>query len=245
MLSDQATNSANSSRVSSFTSTFSTSLKSFSSFFTLSNQGSENSLPLHERHSPSNTLSQGNPTPHNPNTPPTEPEFLPICYSEGRYATRLLQPELVTLRMNSDRAFFKLLRDSYQSTRGKWTSMFSLQTLSWIKFVHFELYCSELVDVRKVDDIPPPEHAEYRYAPVLPDVIQPSTSTPHPQTSQDVLLTPPSRTQPTNAPFQHPNCAASGPILMQRFPKKLVRPLTCPSVNPLTPGWGIFKVAGL
>lgn len=26
---------------------------------------------------------------------------------------------------------------------------------------------------------------------------------------------------------------------MQRFPKKILRPLTCPSVNPLTPGWGI------
>jgi hypothetical protein len=51
--------------------------------------------------------------------------------------------------------------------------MFSLQALSWIKFVHFELYSGELVDVRKVDDIPPPEHLQYRYAPVPPDVIPP------------------------------------------------------------------------
>jgi hypothetical protein len=55
--------------------------------------------------------------------------------------------------------------------------MFSLQTLSWIKFVHFELYSGELVDVRKVDDIPPPEHLEYRYAPVPPDVIPPGMET--------------------------------------------------------------------
>jgi hypothetical protein len=173
-LMNETTASTSSPRSSTFTSTFSASLKSFGSFFSVSSTNSKNSLPLHERHSSPNSAPHGSPIPQDPNTPPPEPQFLPICYSEGRYATRLLQPELVKLRIDSDQAFFDLLRASYQSTSGKWTSMFSLRILLWIKFVHFELYCNELVDVRKINDIPPPEHVEYRYAPVPPDVIPPS-----------------------------------------------------------------------
>lgn len=172
MQSNSAT-SSNVSRVSSFASIFSSSLKSFGSLFTVSRRESKNSLPLHERHSSVNLQPQSNPKPTVPIVPQAEPQFLPICYSKGRYATRLLQPDVVKLRIDSDQAFFHLLRTSYNSTKRKWTSTFSLKTLSWIKFVHFELYCSELVDVRKVDDIPPPDHVEYRYAPVPPDVIPP------------------------------------------------------------------------
>ena len=39
--------------------------------------------------------------------------------------------------------------------------------------------------------------------------------------------------------FHSPSCALNSPVLMQRFPKKILRPLTCPNVNPLIPGWGI------
>lgn len=59
--------------------------------------------------------------------------------STGKYATRLLQLNLVTLKATSDQELFKLLRSNYYSMRSKWTSMFSLRTLEWIKFVHFEV----------------------------------------------------------------------------------------------------------
>jgi hypothetical protein len=71
---------------------------------------------------------------------------------------------------------------------GKGLLFFPLQNLSWIKFVHFKLYCSALVDVRKVDDIPSPEDVEYRYAPVPPDVIPPGLYTSHPSSSQAFLM---------------------------------------------------------
>ncbi|KAN0116748.1 hypothetical protein V8E51_002725, partial [Hyaloscypha variabilis] len=217
MLTSSNPGSRNMSQVHSFASTFSTGIKRLTGFFTLSSRSTENSLPVHELHLP---LSQSNSTPQDPNTPRPEPQFLPICYSEGHYATRLMQPDLVTQNIDSDRALFELLRKSYQATKGKLSS-FSLQTLSSIRFVHFELYCSALVDVRKVDDIPPPEHVEYRYAPVPPELIPPI--------GHDHLM----------HLFHNPNCASKSPVLMQRFPKKILSPLTCPNVNPFIPGWGI------
>ena len=182
MLTSSNPGSRNMSQVHSFASTFSTGIKRLTGFFTLSSRSTENSLPVHELHLP---LSQSNSTPQDPNTPRPEPQFLPICYSEGHYATRLMQPDLVTQNIDSDRALFELLRKSYQATKGKLSS-FSLQTLSSIRFVHFELYCSALVDVRKVDDIPPPENVEYRYAPVPPELIPPSTSISLSQTTKSL-----------------------------------------------------------
>ncbi|KAE9376310.1 hypothetical protein N431DRAFT_462155 [Stipitochalara longipes BDJ] len=191
------------------------------SLFAVFGKGTQSSLPLHERHTRSNALSRDDQTLPVPQMTLPKPQFLPICYSEGRYATRLMQPDLVTQNINSDRAFFELLRKSYQVTRGRISSFVSLQTLSSIKFVHFELYCSELVDVRKVDDIPLPEHVEYRYAPVPPELVPPI--------GHNHLM----------HLFHNPSCALDSPVLMQRFPKKILRPLTCPNLNPLTPGWGI------
>ena len=49
--------------------------------------------------------------------------------------------------------------------RGTVISYISLRTLCGIKFVHFEMYRSELVDVRKPDNIPPPENKDYWYQP--------------------------------------------------------------------------------
>jgi hypothetical protein len=88
--------------------------------------------------------------------------YLLLCYSEGRYATRLLQLDLIALQATSDKALVKLLKTKYKSMRGRLGSWISLRTLSWIQFVHFELYLSDLVDVRKIDDIPPPDHTEYK-----------------------------------------------------------------------------------
>ena len=39
--------------------------------------------------------------------------------------------------------------------------------------MRFEMYQSELVDVRKTDDVPPPGHVDYRYMPTPLDVVPP------------------------------------------------------------------------
>ncbi|CZR67602.1 uncharacterized protein PAC_17501 [Phialocephala subalpina] len=54
--------------------------------------------------------------------PPSDLLFLLLCYSEGRYATKLLQLDLVKLQATSDKMLFKLLHANYESMRGKWFS---------------------------------------------------------------------------------------------------------------------------
>jgi hypothetical protein len=156
-----------------------------------------------------------------PAGPPRQLLFLLLCYSEGRYATRLLQLDLATLNATSDRALFQILQDNYYSMRGRWLSKFSIRTLASIKFVNFEMYPSEpeTVDVRKVDDIPPPENEQYRYVPVPIDVIPP--------VGDNHLM----------HFFHNPTCAANNPIYLPRFPKKLKEKLLCN--GGINPGWGL------
>jgi hypothetical protein len=113
----KTTSSYKSSRIGNFASTFSTSLKSFKSLFSTFSRGSENSLPSYQRHLPSNASLEATPIPQDPNAPLPEPQFLPICYRSDRYATRLMQPNLIDRHVNSDGALFDLLRSSYQATR--------------------------------------------------------------------------------------------------------------------------------
>ncbi|KAH7336692.1 hypothetical protein BKA65DRAFT_403098 [Rhexocercosporidium sp. MPI-PUGE-AT-0058] len=105
-------------------------------------------------------------------------------------------------------------------------SKLSLRTLVWIKFVHFEMYRSELVDVRKMDDIPPPDHVEYRYAPAPPDVM------------------PPIGYKHMMHLFHNPECAGSDSICVSRFPKKLKEQLKCCPIKGVNPGWGLQFVEG-
>lgn len=100
----------------------------------------------------------------------------------------------------------------------------SLRTLESIKFVHFEMYRSSLVDVRKVDNVPPPGHVEYRYAPAPPELIPPI--------GERHLL----------HLFQHPDCADEESICVGRFPKKLKERLQCK--GGVNPGWGLQFVEG-
>ena len=152
--------------------------------------------------------------------------FLLLCHNEGRYGTRLLQLNLVTLQATSDRSLFDHLRCNYQSMRRTWTSWLSLRTLLWIKFVNFDMYPSEFVDVRKIDDIPPAHHTEYRYDPVPPEVI------------------PPIGDKHMMHLFHHPECAGESSICVSRFPKKLKEKLRCCPIKGVNPGWGLQFVEG-
>lgn len=135
-------------------------------------KGIKDGLPLHERPPPSSQLDAAPAHPAVSETPLQELVYLLLCYSQGRYATRLLQLDLIQLQAKSDKALFNILSDNYEGMRGR-LPFFSLRKLVSIKFVQFEMYRSELVDVRKEDAIPPPGHVEYRYQPAPPELIPP------------------------------------------------------------------------
>lgn len=156
--------------------------------------------------------------------PPPELLFLLLCYSERRYATKLLQLDLITQGVNSDKALFKLLRSNYNAMRSRWVRFLSLRTLESIKFVHFEMYRSTLVDVRKINDIPPPGHTDYRYQPAPPGII------------------PPVGENHLKHLFLHPDHAEEEAICLDRFPKKLKEKLQCK--GGVNPGWGLQFVEG-
>jgi len=192
-------------------------------FLGLSKREAEGDLPLHTiQPAPSTETGYG----HGTSTPCAESLFLLLCYDEGRWATRLMQLDLVTVHDASDQALFRILRYNYESIRGKWRSRFSLRTLSWIKFVHFELYGNEFVDIRKTDDIPPTDHAEYRYSPAPPDVM------------------PPIGYKRIMHLYHHPEHAGAHSICLSRFPKKLKEKLRCCPIQGVNPGWGLQFVEG-
>jgi hypothetical protein len=108
--------------------------------------------------------------------------------------------------------------------RGKWHAWISLRTLISIKFVQFEMYPSELVDVRKHDVVPPPENTEYRYRPTPPDLVPP--------VGENHML----------HYFHHPDHAEDEPLCLNRFPKRVKRRLKV--AGGVRPGWGLQFVEG-
>jgi hypothetical protein len=151
--------------------------------------------------------------------PTLEPMFLLLLYNEGRHVTRLLQLNLAKLAAESDKALFKILHEEYKRLKKPWLSWISLRTLDSINFVYFEAYRSELVDVRKKDDLPSPGDKEYRYLPAPPELIPPIGS----HYLVHVL--------------QYPECAEEESLCMSRFPKKLKEQLRCR--GGMKPGWGL------
>ncbi|CZS91253.1 uncharacterized protein RCO7_01513 [Rhynchosporium graminicola] len=147
--------------------------------------------------------------------------FLLLFHDDGQYATRLKQLDMTVLGATTDQVIFEALRATYRSIRGKWTSKISLRTLVWIKFVHFEIYRGELVDVQKLDVIPPPDHFDYRYSPAPSDV------------------TPPIGHKRMMHLFHNPECAGADSVCVSRFPKKLREQLKCCPIKGVNPGWGL------
>ncbi|TAQ87030.1 hypothetical protein B7494_g4654 [Chlorociboria aeruginascens] len=193
----------------------------------LSEKNVETGLPIHEsQNCPDPQLSTNNPSPEASTPESQDLLYLLLCYNSGRFATRLLQIDLSALGPTSDQALFKNLRREYKSMRGFWTSYLSLRSLQSIKFVHFELFKSSLVDVRQKDVIPPPEHVEYRYLPAPPEVI------------------PPIGTNHLMHLFQHPEHADEGAVCLDRFPKKLKERLECRKGQATNFGWGLQFVEG-
>ena len=162
-----------------------------------------------------------------PGTPSRNHEFLYLlmCIPQHQYATKLLQPQISAIR--SDQDFFLLLRNNYRQMRGRIRRLLSLKALRSIKFVQLEMYKSELVDIRKQDDLPPEDKKdEYRYNPVPAEIIPP--------VGENHML----------HLINHPTHAEEDGFVLDRIPKKLrQRLLVCPSRGTGL-GWGIYFIEG-
>ncbi|KAL2059740.1 hypothetical protein VTL71DRAFT_10232 [Oculimacula yallundae] len=77
-----------------------------------------------------------------------------------------------------------------------------------------------------MDDIPPPDHFDYKYAPAPADVM------------------PPIGDRHMMHLFHNPECAGADSTCVSRFPKKLREQLKCCPINGVNPGWGLQFVEG-
>lgn len=220
------TNTGRSSNSSGCSRYFSSSLSSLFTFWSsnIPSKGLESGLPTHEP--PKNQLHPNNPKAAEPTPFPWELLYLLLCYPSGRYATRLLQLDLHQLEPMSDQSLFIILCSNYKSMRGRLFSLVSLKTLRSIKFIHFEMYRSFLIDVRQKDVIPPPGHIEYCYSPAPPEVIPPI--------GHNHLM----------HLFLNPSHADDDTVCLDRFPKKLKEKLSCKKGQATSFGWGLEFVEG-
>lgn len=160
-----------------------------------------------------------------PSTSVIEILYLLLCVPHQKFATKLLQIDLT--KVTSDQHLFSLLRGNYFQMRGRFKNCFSLKSLRSIKFVQFEMYRSDLVDIQKQDDLPPADLKDtYRYNPTPADKIPPIG-----ENHMLHLCT-------------HPECADETGILFDRIPKKLKERLeVCPHKGSSL-GWGIYFIEG-
>jgi hypothetical protein len=153
---------------------------------------------------------------------------LHLCLREGRYATRLRRLDVIPI--GSDQELFKLLKHQHERFRGRWRGIYSLHSLRTIKFVMFIMHKLELLDIRKEDDIPPPDKLhEYKYAyePIPPDYVPPI--------GENHLM----------HLYYHPECADNNShTLLDHFPRKVEERLEVCPVKGMSPGWGIHFVEG-
>ena len=151
--------------------------------------------------------------------------FLLLCIPYQKFATKLLQPGLTGV--SSDKEFFNLLRTCYRHMRGWWKRLLSLKTIRSIRFVQFEVFKSELVNVQLENVVPAATRTdEYHYRPAPPEVLPPIG-----QNHMLHLLT-------------HPDCAEDTGILLDRIPKKLRDPLRPCRIKGVGLCWGIQMYEG-
>ncbi|CAL8584931.1 hypothetical protein XPA_010515 [Xanthoria parietina] len=154
---------------------------------------------------------------------PPESKWLLICAQAWRQPTSLLQLDVCST--TSDKQLFRDLRQSYLELKRAWWHRLSLKVVQSIRFVQFELHPSDLVDVRKVPDMPPAErHDEYLY--------------------QRVELIPPIGENMMTHWFHQPHKANDQATTFMRSPKKRkLRLAICPKMG-TNIGWGIQLVEG-
>ncbi|KAL8833541.1 MAG: hypothetical protein Q9176_007938 [Flavoplaca citrina] len=152
-----------------------------------------------------------------------ESKWLLICTQAWRRPTSLLHLDLCST--TSDKQLFTDLHQTYLELRKVWWQKLSLKVVQSIRFVQFELHPNDLVDVRKVPDMPPESRKdEYLYQPC--DLIPPIGEN---------LMT---------HLFHHPHEANDRAITIKRSPKKRKQRLAVCLRMGTNIGWGIHLVEG-
>ena len=143
-------------------------------------------------------------------------------YSRG---SRLYQPHITNIR--TDRSFFNLLQENFIAARSRFKRIVSLKAIKSVKFVQLEtLRTSNLVDIRKIDDLPPQADEHYVYDPKPPELIPPI--------GENLMV----------HLLAHPDHADEfSALLMKRIPRRNRALLPCP-VKGTGLGWGIHFALG-
>ncbi|KAK4224003.1 hypothetical protein QBC38DRAFT_446875 [Podospora fimiseda] len=164
-----------------------------------------------------------------PQNNPHSHTFLLLCMPYFQLASKLQQPDVC--RINSDQELFHLLRNKYDKARSRWNQLSSkLRKVQGIEFVQFELYSSQLVDLRSrpsVPDVKTPKGSAYVYDPVPVDYL------------------PPIGSNHLTHLFHHPDHAEPLPLLHRKIPK-LKKPsnLTACPIKDTETGWGLHFIEG-
>ncbi|KAE9374270.1 hypothetical protein N431DRAFT_437737 [Stipitochalara longipes BDJ] len=154
--------------------------------------------------------------------------YLLLCHNSGIGAeiVKLRQPDICDI--NNDQKLFSFLHDEYITLRKRWWTWVSLWTLQSIKFVRFELYENELVDVKKVDEVPPPtKDNDYRHGPPNPPELNPPLGS--------TLLM---------HLFKHPELAGTKKHCLKKIPRKLRNRLAVVDEEDDAIGWGLQFIEG-
>ena len=157
--------------------------------------------------------------------------FLLLCLPFMRWGTKLHQSEVC--RVNSDRDFFRLLRERYytaRKTRGIVPGLsLWLQRPRFIEFVRLEVFASsDMASIQSKPALPTMAHRDdYHYEPMPYETLPP--------VGPNVLM----------HFFEHPSHAEVVPVLYRRVPKKLrARLAACPRAGSAV-GWGMELTEGL
>ncbi|KIN07137.1 hypothetical protein OIDMADRAFT_174154 [Oidiodendron maius Zn] len=154
--------------------------------------------------------------------------YLLLCHNDdaGAEIVKLRQPDICDI--NNDEKLFNFLREEYKALRKCWRAWISLWTLQSIKFVRFDLYENELVDVKKLDEVPPPtKDNEYRHGPPNPPELSPPLGS--------TLLM---------HLFKHPTLAGTRKLCLKKIPRKLQNRLIVLNEEDDATGWGLQFVEG-
>ncbi|KUJ13162.1 uncharacterized protein LY89DRAFT_753673 [Mollisia scopiformis] len=164
-------------------------------------------------------------------TPPhtlAEVYYLLTCYNDrvGAEAVRLRQLDVSDI--DNDQALFQCLHAEYSMLRTRWCRWLSLWSLQSIRFAKFELFGNDLIDIKKLDEVPPPtKDLEYRHGPPNPPKIIPPLG---PEFLKHM--------------FQHPELAGSNRHCLNKIPRRLRDRLVVVDRDYPPLGWGLQFVEG-
>lgn len=180
--------------------------------------------PLPSHNKSNHGSSEGYACPRTPLSVSGDHLYLLLCLPFMRWATKLRQDEVC--RLNSDREFFTFLRSCYDNARQRkaWPWM---RCVDAIRFVQFELFQNDLVDIQLQPSLPNKENLRH-----------------YSFESQECDTIPPIGPNLLMHYFEHPDHADVVPVLFKRIPKRKPRKLVPCPIMKSSVGWGLQLAEG-